>query len=52
MTAAQVREILKGRFEDQEDRKYWEDKLVELEAKEARSIENTRYFDEMRVYDR
>ena len=52
MTANQVREILKGRFADEADRKYWEDKLVELEAKEARMQENEEYFKTMAVYDR
>ena len=52
MTADKVREILKGRFEDEADRKYWEDKLVELEAKEARVAENQKYFRTMAVYDR
>ena len=52
MTAAKVREILKGRFADEADRKYWEDKLAELEAKEARAVENEKYFSQMAVYDR
>ena len=52
MTVKQVREILNGRFADESDRKYWEAKLAELEAKEARAVENQQYFTEMAVYDR
>lgn len=52
MKAADVRKILEGRFEDEADRKYWEEKLAELEAKEARAQENAKYFEEMAVYNR
>lgn len=52
MTAADVRTILAGRFDDEADRQYWESKLAELEAKEARAKENAEYFKTMAVYDR
>lgn len=52
MTAEQVRGILAERFTDESDRKYWEEKLAELEAKEDAAKENSRYFRKMRVYDR
>ena len=52
MTADQIRGILAERFADESDRKYWEEKLAELEAKEAAAKENARYFKKMRAYDR
>ena len=52
MTVKQVEQILEGRFADEADRKYWEDKLTELKLKEARAQENAEYFETMKVYDR
>ena len=52
MTKEAVREILKGRFESEDDRKYWERKLVEIERKEANAKENERYFRKMAKYNR
>lgn len=42
MTTAQIKEILKGRFENEEDRKYWERKLHEMEIKEQATINNAK----------
>ena len=52
MTMDQVREILNGKFTNEEDRQYWVAKLAEMEAKEARNIENMKYYKKNRVYDR
>ena len=52
MTVKQVEQILEGRFADEADRQYWEEKLAELKAKEARAQENAEYFKTMAVYDR
>lgn len=52
MTTETVREILKGRFESEDDRKYWERKLAEMERKERNAKENEKYFHEMARYNR
>lgn len=52
MTAEAIREILKGRFESESDRKYWENKLAEMERKERNAKENEKYFREMAKYNR
>ena len=52
MTASQIREILKGSFESQSDREYWENKLKAIEIKEATAKANEEYYKINRVYDR
>lgn len=52
MTSNQIKKILEGKFENQQDRQYWEKKLAETEAKEARIAENGKYFSISMVYDR
>jgi len=52
MTKEAVKEILNGRFESEDDRKYWERKLAEMERKERNAKENEKYFREMARYSR
>lgn len=52
MTVNQIKEILKGKFENESDRLYWIEKLEILEAKEATAKNNEKYFEENIVYNR
>jgi hypothetical protein len=52
MKIAEIKEILTGRFESAEDRKYWEDRLRVEEQKEKTGKENERYFKKNAKYDR
>ena len=52
MTIKQVETILRGRFSDENDRKYWENKLEELKRKESTAKANKEYFRKMKRYDR
>ena len=52
MTVYEVKEILKGTFDSQEDKQYWVNKLEELIVKERIAKENKKYFKKMAIYDR
>ena len=53
MTLKQVIEILNTcKFDHEDDRRYWLQKLAELKAKEDRAQENEKYFRKMAKYDR
>ena len=52
MKIAEIKEILTGRFESAEDRKYWEDRLVEEQRREQTGKENERYFKRNARYNR
>lgn len=52
MKIEDIKEILAGNFEDENDRKYWENKLAEAERKARNSKENEEYFRKMRKYAR
>ena len=52
MSIAEVKEILCGTFNEEGDRKYWIDKLAELERKEIKAKENEKYFKSMAKYAR
>ena len=52
MSIEQIKDILKGDFADEADRKYWQDKLADLEHKERSAEENEGFYKEMRAYDR
>ena len=52
MTIAKIKEILTAEFESAEDRKYWEDRLVEEQRREQTGKENERYFKVNAKYDR
>ena len=49
---AKVEEILEGKFADENDRKFWEDRLAELRVRQMTALENERYFRKNRKYDR
>lgn len=49
---AKVEEILEGKFADENDRKFWEDRLAELRVRQMTARENERYFRKNRKYDR
>ena len=52
MTVEQINEILKGNFENEEDRIYWEKKKAEIIRKAKNATENDKYFRLNRKYDR
>jgi hypothetical protein len=52
MTVTQIDEILNGRFENEEDRIYWENKKAEIIRKEENATENKKFYKENKVYDR
>jgi hypothetical protein len=52
MSIAEVKEILCGAFNSDSDRQYWQDKLTELERKEANNKENDKYYKSMAKYAR
>jgi hypothetical protein len=52
MTIAKIKEILTSRFESEEDRKYWEERLKVEERKEQTKKENERYFKVNAKYNR
>jgi len=52
MTIEKIKEILTGRFESAEDRRYWEERLKEEQRKEQTGKENDRYFKVNAKYDR
>lgn len=39
-----VKSILRGRFDKPEDKRYWEDKLADLERRKYTMQENEKYF--------
>lgn len=47
-----VEEILTKPFADENDRKFWEDRLAELRVRQMVARENERYFRKNRKYDR
>lgn len=48
-----IKAILRDcRFSDPADRKYWEDKLREMETRAKTAEENDKYFRTMKKYDR
>ena len=52
MTIAKIKEILTSRFESEEDRKYWEQRLKEEERKEKTGKQNELYFKKNAKYNR
>lgn len=52
MTIEKIKEILKGTFASEEDRKYWEQRLKEEERREQTGKENAIYFKKMAKYNR
>jgi hypothetical protein len=52
MTIEKIKEILASRFESEEDRKYWEERLKEEQRKEQTIKENDRYFKVNAKYNR
>jgi hypothetical protein len=52
MKIAKIKEILTSRFENEEDRKYWEERLKVEERKEQTKKENERYFKVNAKYNR
>lgn len=52
MTISEIKEILKGKFAEEEDRKYWLEKLKKAEIREQTAKENQKYFREYENYKR
>lgn len=52
MTIEKIKEILASRFENDEDRKYWVERLKTEERKEQTKKENERYFKVNAKYNR
>lgn len=52
MTLEQINEILNEKFENKEDRIYWEKKKAEIIRKAKNAAENEKYFRLNRKYDR
>lgn len=52
MTIAKIKEILASRFENDEDRQYWVERLKTEERKEITKKQNDIYFKKNAKYDR
>ena len=52
MTIEQVKEILKGNFENPDDKIYWQNKLAELERKAENARENEKFYKKNAKYNR
>lgn len=52
MTIQEIENILKGNFQDAEDKKYWEERLKKEKIRAETMKQNEIYFNKMFVYDR
>ena len=52
MKIEKIKEILTSRFESEEDRRYWEERLKEEQRKEQTGKENEIYFRKNARYNR